>query len=63
MGQKVIIMFGWDSGLSFASRNHLSTFCSPFVHYACLKLCSVIVHFIRDNCLYFVCYGWSTQAL
>jgi len=28
-----------------------------FVHYACLRLCSAIVHFIQNNCLYFVCYG------
>jgi len=31
MGQKVIIRFWWESGLSSASRNHLATFCSPFV--------------------------------
>jgi len=36
MGQKVIIRFSWESGLSSASRDHLSTFCRPFVHYACL---------------------------
>jgi len=36
MGQKVIIKFWWESGLSCASRNHLITFCRPFVHYACL---------------------------
>jgi len=35
MGQKVTIRFWWDSGLSSASRNHLTTFCSPFDHYAC----------------------------
>jgi len=34
MGQKVIIIFWWESGLSSASRNHITTFCSPFVHYA-----------------------------
>jgi len=28
--------FWWESGLSSASRNHLTTFCTPFVHYACL---------------------------
>jgi len=37
MGQKVIIRFWWESGLSSASRNNLTTFCRPFVHYACLK--------------------------
>jgi len=26
MGQKVIIRFWWESGLSSASRNHLTTF-------------------------------------
>jgi len=26
MGQKVIIGFCWESGLSFAFRNHLTTF-------------------------------------
>jgi len=31
MGQKVIIRFWWKSGLSSASRNHLTTFCRPFV--------------------------------
>jgi len=50
-GQKVIIRFLWESGLSSASRNHLTTFCRPFVHYACFRLCSAIVYFIRNNCL------------
>jgi len=36
MGQKVIITFWWESGWSSTSRNHLTTFCRPFVHYACL---------------------------
>jgi len=36
MGQTVMIRFLWKSGLSSASRNHLTTFCSPFDHYACL---------------------------
>jgi len=35
-GLKVIIRFWWESGLSSASRNNLTTFCRPFVHYACL---------------------------
>jgi len=26
-------MFWWEFGLSSASRNHLTTFCSPSVHY------------------------------
>jgi len=36
MGKKVIIRFWWESGSSSASRNHLTTFCRPFVHCACL---------------------------
>jgi len=30
--KKVVIRFWWESGLSSASRNHLTTFCRPFVH-------------------------------
>jgi len=63
MGQKVIIRCWWESGLSSAFRNHLNTFCRRFVHYACLRLCSAIVHFIPNNCFYFVCYGWIAQVL
>jgi len=33
MGKNVIIRFSWKSGLSSASRDNLSTFCRPFVHY------------------------------
>jgi len=49
MDQKVITRFWWESGLSSASRNHLTTYCRPFVHYACLRLCTVTVHFIRNH--------------
>jgi len=42
MGEKVIIRFRWESGLSSASRDHLTTFCRPFVHYASSRLCSAI---------------------
>jgi len=35
-GPKVIFRFWWESGLSSATRNHLTTFCRPFVYYACL---------------------------
>ena len=59
--KKVIIRFWWESGLSSASRNHLTTFCRPFVHYTCLRLCSAMVHFIRNFCLYFVCYGYQRK--
>jgi len=55
MGQKVIIRFWWESGLLSASRNHLTTFCRLSVHYACLRLCSAIVHFIRNNCVDLYC--------
>jgi len=51
---QAIIRFWWESWLSSASRNHLTTFCRPIIHYACLRLCSAIGHFIRNNCLYFV---------
>jgi len=36
-------------------------FLQTFRHYACLRLCSAIVRFIRNDCLYFVCNGWSAQ--
>jgi len=49
MGQKVAIRFWWKSELSSASRNHLTTFCRPFVHYACLRLSSDLVHFIQNS--------------
>jgi len=62
MGQKVIIRYWWESELSSESRNHLTTFCRPFPHFACLRLCSAIVHFMQNNCLYFVCYGSSAQT-
>jgi len=42
MGHKVIIRFWWESGSSSASKNHLTTFCRPFVHYECSRLCSAI---------------------
>jgi len=35
----------------------------PFVCYACLRLWYAVVHFIRNNYVYFVCCGWSGQAL
>jgi len=31
MGQKEIIRFWWESGLSSASRDHVTAFCRPFV--------------------------------
>jgi len=59
MGQRVIIRFWWEPWLSSACRNHLITFCEPFAHYACLRLCSATVHFIQNKCVCSVCYGWS----
>jgi len=44
-----------ESLISSAARNHLTNFCRSCVHHACLRLCSAIVHFIRNSCLYFVC--------
>ena len=61
--KKVTIRFWWESGLSSASRNHLDTFCRLFVHYACLRSCSAIVHFIRNHCLYIVCQGRTQGGL
>jgi len=63
MGQKVIIRVWWESGLLSASQNHLTTFCRPFIHYTCLSMCWAIVQFIRNHCLYFVCYGRAAQVL
>jgi len=53
--------FCWESGLSSTSRNHLTTFCRPFVHYACLKIA------FRDNSLYpkqfsLFCLLWLISA-
>jgi len=61
MGQKVIIRFWWESGLSCASRNHLTNFCRPFVHYACFKVV------FCDNSLYpkqlsLFCLLWLISA-
>jgi len=40
MGQKsnTVNRFWWESGLSSASKNHLTTFCWTFVHYAYFKI-------------------------
>jgi len=45
MGQKVIIRFWWECGLFSVSRNHIATFCRPFVQYACKIV-------FRDSSLY-----------
>jgi len=50
MGQKVIIRFWWESRLSSASRNHLTTFCTRFFNHAC-RLFDCVPN------LCFVCYG------
>ena len=61
MGQKAIIRCWWESGLSSTSRNHLTTFGRPFVHYASSRFCFGIVHFIRNNCFLF-CLLWLSSA-
>jgi len=69
MGQKVIIRFWWEFGLSSASRNHLTTFCRPYVHYACLRLYSLtftlsktIVFILSGTADYSVWHSWSAQT-
>jgi len=57
MRQKVIIRLWWEARLSSAARNHLTTFCWSFAYYECLTLYPK-----RNNCLYFVRYGWSAQT-
>jgi len=42
MGQKVILRYWWESGLSSSSRKHLTTFSRPFVHGTYSRLCSAI---------------------
>jgi len=59
MGENVIIRFWWESGLS---RDHLTIFCISFVHYACLRLCSAMVHCIRNNCLFYLLWLSSTST-
>jgi len=51
MGQKAMSRFWWESRLSSASRNNLTTLCRPFIHHAFLWLFSATVHFIQSNCL------------
>jgi len=58
--QKVIIRFWLESGSSSASRTHLTTFCRSFAHYACLRLCSAIFHFVQNNCHF--CLLWLISA-
>jgi len=61
MGQKVIIRFWWESGLSSVSRNHLIIFCRCFVHYACLRLSSVISPLYPKQLSLF-CLLWLIRA-
>jgi len=61
MGQKVIVRFWWESGLSSASRNHLTTFCRLFVHDAYFKIV------FRDSSFYpkqlsLFCLLWLISA-
>jgi len=62
MGQKVIITFWWESGLSSAYRNHLTTFCRPFAHYTYFRLCSAITSLYSKQLSLFVCGGWPAQT-
>jgi len=57
------IGFGRNLGYCLHPETISPLFCRPSVHYACLRLCSEIVHFIRNNCFYIVCCGWSEHAL
>ena len=41
-------------------QEHLPIFCRPFVHYACLRLCSAIVQLIQNNFLF--CLLWLISA-
>jgi len=51
MGQKVIIMFWWEFGLSSASKNHLTTFCKPSIHFL-QTLHGMFKIVFRDSSLY-----------
>jgi len=63
MGQKVIIRFWWESELSSTSRNHLTTLCRSFIHYAYFKIVFRYSTLYPKQLPFFVCYGWSEQAL
>jgi len=59
MGQKVIIRFWWESGLSSASRKHLTTSCRPFVYHTWIVF--------RDSSVYpkqlsLFCLLWLVSA-
>jgi len=58
----------WVSGLSSAQVEIWVVICIQETLFADLPsithgLCSAIAHSILNNCLYFVCYGWSAHAL
>jgi len=55
MGQKAIIRFWWE----FVYRLRPETISQLFADLSSttqVRMCSAMVHFIRNNCLYFVCY-------
>jgi len=61
MGQKVTIRFWWESGLSSASRNHLTTF---FQTFRPLRMFKIV---FRDSSLYpkqlyLFCLLWLSSA-
>jgi len=54
VGQKVIITFGGnlDYRLHPETNSPLFADLSPTMH---IRSCTAIVHFIRNNCLHYVC--------
>jgi len=62
MGQKLIIRSGGIFVIVCSrNRNHLTTSCRSVVHYACLRLCSSIVHFNPKQLTLF-CLMWLISA-
>jgi len=55
MGQKVIIMFWWEFGLSFASRNKPHHFLQTLHPLRMFQIVFRDSSLIRNNSLYFVC--------
>jgi len=61
MHQKVIIKVWWESGLSSAPRNHLTTSFQTFRPLnACLSLCSAVVHL--SGTIVIFCLLWLSSA-
>jgi len=62
MGQKAIIRFWWEFVYRLRPETISQLFADLFSTTQ-VRMCSAMVHFIRNNCLYFVCYVWWAQAL